>query len=386
MSLPMDLEQTGDQELLRETTARFIEDHTPLTKVRELIAGDAGVESDYLRDGAELGWFAMLVPEEFGGGSVSGNGVLDAAIIAEERGRFVQPGPFVPMNVVAFALATVGGEDQRAKVLPTLVNGEAIATWAVADSAGDWRPDRGVIATRRGADFLLSGSKGLVQDAHLADWILVTASGGPDTIEGGVEGTLQFLVPASTPGVSVRRLDGLDLTRRLSEVHFEGVEVPASALVGSAAGADEVIERQFQLALVLTVAESIGAMDRIFEVTVDYAKARTAFGRPIGSFQAIKHLLADTSLLLETSKAAAIAAARSVQLGGVEGAEAASIAKAYVGDCGVSLAQNCFQVFGGIGFTWEHDQHLYLRRLTTDAMLYGQPAWHRERICTIHGL
>ena len=137
--------------------------------------------------------------------------------------------------------------------------------------------------------------------------------------------------------------------------------------------------------MVLTVAEMVGAMDHDFHMALDYAKARTAFARPIGSFQAIKHLLADTSLLLEASKAAADAAASAVGRG-AGGAEVASMAKAFVGDSAIDLAQACWQVFGGISYTWEHDQHLYMRRLTTDAMLYGEPAWHRERICTLHGL
>jgi alkylation response protein AidB-like acyl-CoA dehydrogenase len=136
----------------------------------------------------------------------------------------------------------------------------------------------------------------------------------------------------------------------------------------------------------LTAAESIGAMDHDLALAVQYAKDRTAFGRPIGSFQAIKHLLADTSLMLEMSKGIAVAAARAVGTRQDDAAGVSSMAKAFVGDCGIDLAQNCFQVFGGIGYTWEHDQHLYLRRLTADAALYGDPAWHRERLCQVSGL
>jgi alkylation response protein AidB-like acyl-CoA dehydrogenase len=374
----MDLRLTDDQVLLRDTTARFIRESCDLVKVRDLSGGGRSADPAYLRQSAEIGWLANFVPEEFGGGSVSGDPVLDAVIIAEERGRVLQPGPFVPMNVAAYALAAGGTDDRRAELLPLLATGETIVTWALADKLGDWRPDSGVRATLTGGSYVLSGTKGLVQDADIADWVLITAAS-----DGGL---LQFVVPTDAPGLSVRALDGLDLTRRLCEVQFEGVELEPGALVGGAEDASGLIDRQLQLALVLTVAESVGAMDELFRMTLEYAKARVAFGRSIGSFQAIKHLLADTSFLLEGSKAVAIAAARSVQAAKANASELSGIAKAFVGESGITLAQNCFQVFGGIGFTWEHDQHLFLRRLTTDAALYGDASWHRERLCASRGL
>jgi alkylation response protein AidB-like acyl-CoA dehydrogenase len=181
-------------------------------------------------------------------------------------------------------------------------------------------------------------------------------------------------------------LDSLDVTRRFAEVRLAGVEVPPSSLVGPAGGAADRIAQQLAIACALTASESVGAMDTELGLTVQYAKDRIAFGRPIGSFQAVKHLLADTSLLLEMSKAITLAAARNVGTADGYGREAASMAKAFVGDSGIDLAQSCFQVFGGIGFTWEHDQHLYLRRLTTDAALFGDPTWHRERLCQLSGV
>jgi alkylation response protein AidB-like acyl-CoA dehydrogenase len=319
----------------------------------------------------------MLVPEEYGGGSVSGAGLSDAAVVATERGRVLQPAPFVPTNVVADALARAGSDDQRSKVLPALAAGESLGAWVVAGPGGGWEAGQAVRCQAGGQGFLLEGAGSLVQDAPLVDFFLVTAA--------SAEGLTQLLVPAGTPGLHVERLKSLDLTRRFYKVRFDGVELPESALVGALGGAGDAVERQLQVAAVLTVAEMVGAMDHDFQMTLDYAKARTAFARPIGSFQAIKHLLADTSLLLEASKAAADAAAAAVD-GGASGAEVASVAKAFVGDSAIDLVQACWQVFGGISYTWEHDQHLYMRRLTTDAMLYGEPAWHRERICTLHGL
>jgi len=391
----VDVDLTSDQDLLLQTTTRFIEAACPLTAVRQAIstgadAGATGTDAgatgatgpdagaEYRRQAAELGWFAMLVPEELGGGRVSNNGLLDASLIAEARGAGLQPGPFVGTNVVAHALAEEGSQDQQSKVLPLLLSGDESATWAVAGSAADGSPEAGVRARRETGGYVLSGTKAFVQDAHRSAWILVTAAG--DT------GPAQFLVPADATGVVIQRRDGLDLTRSFSEVRFEDAEVPAAALVGEYGGAAGLIERQLQIACVLTVAESIGAMDRDFDVAVQYAKDRTAFGRPIGSFQAMKHLLADTSLMLEMSKAMAGAAARAVGARRPDAGLVASMAKAFVGDCGVDVAQNCFQTFGGIGYTWEHDQHLFLRRITTDAALYGDPTWHRERVCQLSGL
>jgi alkylation response protein AidB-like acyl-CoA dehydrogenase len=184
----------------------------------------------------------------------------------------------------------------------------------------------------------------------------------------------------------VTPLDGLDITRRLCSVDFDTVEVEGSAVVGAPGGAAGTVERQRQIAVVLSLAESVGAMDQDFVVAVEYAKVRTAFGRPIGSFQGVKHMLADTSLVLETSKAMVTAAADAVQDASASADEVVSMAKAFVGDGGVELAHNCFQTFGGIGYTWEHDQHLYFRRLAVDAGLYGSPSWHREHLCQIHGL
>jgi alkylation response protein AidB-like acyl-CoA dehydrogenase len=378
----VDVDLSGDQELLLQTTNRFIESTCPLTEVRSLSAGNRDAGPEYRRQAAELGWFAFLVPEAHGGGSVSGNGPLDAALVATARGAHLQPGPFVGTNVTAYALAaaleTEAGNDDHAKVLARLVSGEEAASWAAAGPAGDWDAGHGVNAVKRGAGFPLSGVKTFVQDADGVDWFLVTAttSGGP----------AQFLLGRDTPGVRVVERDSLDLTRRFGDVHFDDVDVPAAAIVGAVGDPDGLVEHQLLLASVLTVAESVGAMDHVFSLALDYAKSRIAFGRPIGSFQAVKHLLADTSLELEMSKAMAQVAATRAGTGTDDAASVASMAKAFVGDCGIDVAQNCFQVFGGIGYTWEHDQHLFLRRLTTDAALYGDPAWHRERVCTLAGL
>jgi alkylation response protein AidB-like acyl-CoA dehydrogenase len=374
----VDFDATDDQKVLLDASSRFIQQAYPLARVRERAYSNIANAADYRRQAGELGWFSMLVPGELGGGNVSGNGVLDAALVAYKRGGMLQPGPFVGTNVVAYALSVAGNEGQREEVLPALMSGQQSASWAVSAPGGPAAMEAGVTAEFKGGSYQLSGSKIFVQDVDESCWLLVTAA-----INDGIS---QFLVPPGTPGVTVVALDALDISRRFSEVRFEGAQLPSSALVGVTGEASDLAARQSAIASVLTVAESVGAMDHDFEMTLQYAKDRIAFGRPIGSFQAIKHLLADMSLSLEMSKAISLAAAKSLGADDGYGLEAASMAKAFVGDCGVDLAQNCFQIFGGIGFTWEHDQHLYLRRLTTDAALFGDPVWHRERLCQLSGL
>jgi alkylation response protein AidB-like acyl-CoA dehydrogenase len=372
----MDLELSDDQELFRETTARFIDARCPIPRVRELADTSVAHDPALLGEAGELGWFALFVPEEDGGGTVSGSAVRDAVIVAEERGRFVQPGPFVATNVVAFALAREGTPEQQAAHLPALAAGTRTASWAF--TGRDGAPEVGAVQAATGDGYTVRGVAGLVSEAASAGVFLVSAADG--------DAVTQFVVDATTPGVSVVPLDGLDLTRRFADVRFDDVALPANAVLGAPGAGQASIDAQLDVAVALTVAESVGAMQRLAEITVDYAKARIAFGRPIGSFQALKHILADISLWAEVSTAAATAAADAVADGRPTASEIVSIAKAYVGDAGTDLAQMCLQVHGGIGFTWEHDLHFYLRRLAADRALFGDPEWHRERICRIHGL
>jgi alkylation response protein AidB-like acyl-CoA dehydrogenase len=362
--------------MLLDAATSFIDRTCPLTKVRERAYDDAAYADAYRRQAGELGWYSLLVSEDAGGGSVSDNGVEDAALVAYTRGRRLQPDPFVGTNVVAYALATDGNDEQRAKVLPSLLSGEAGGAWLISESG---RPvlDGPVQAQLTGETVELSGRASFVQHPGPDGWLLVTTatSAGPT----------QVVLPLDSPGVSLVPLSSLDVSRDFVEVRLDGVRLPASSIVGEPGAAADLVARQLALACVLTAAESVGAMDTDLTTAVTYAKERIAFGRPIGSFQAIKHLLADTSLALEMSKAVALSAARSVGTDDY-GLEAASIAKALVGESGIELGQNCFQVFGGIGYTWEHDQHLFLRRITTDASLYGDAAWHRERLCQLSGL
>lgn len=374
----MDLDISDDQEVFRATSQRFIKDTLPLPSVRKIVDETSEVDRGYLLKAAELGWFAMVVPEESGGGTISGHGVCDAAIVAEERGRALQPGPFVEMNVVASTIAIAGLHEAESKVLPELLAANQLATWAVNGPVGMFDPAAGVDVAWSGDTGHLRGRKILVQDAPAASWILVAARHR--------DGVSQFLVPTDVPGVRILRRGAFDQTRGLSDLVFDDVEIHRGMVVGQVGEAAAAINRQLDLACVLSCAESVGSMDVLFWETVEYAKSRTAFGRPIGSFQAVKHLLADTAVMLEQSKAISTAAARKLDLQEQDASEVVSAAKAFVSEAGVALAHNCWQVYGGIAFTWEHDFHLFLRRLTLNASLYGEATYHYERICRLNKL
>ena len=375
----MELQLTDDQQLFRETTRKYLESSAPLDTVRQL-AEDApiGFDLGWWRSGAELGWTSMLVPESAGGGSVSGEGVLDLALIAEEMGRLVSPGPLLATNVVAAALGAEGAGD-HADVLAGLIAGETIATWAIAEPGGHWSADGvALTATAQGDDFVLSGTKTAVEAANAAQYFLVAARTG-DTLS-------QFLVPAETAGLTVTPLESLDLVRRFGEVRFDNVVVPASAAVGAIGSAGPSIGRLLQYAGVIQCAEMVGALERVFEFTVEYSFDRYSFGRALASYQALKHRFADMKLYLESSHATAGGAARAVQDEAENADELVSVAKSFIADHGTAMIQDCVQMHGGIGVTWDHDIHLYLRRVAQDAALYGTPADHRERIATEIGL
>jgi alkylation response protein AidB-like acyl-CoA dehydrogenase len=377
--MPMELVLSQDQVLFRDTTRKFLESSSPLTVVRRLADDPAGFERDWWRRGAELGWTALLVPEELGGGSITGQGLLDLVLVAEEMGRLVAPGPLLPVNVVASALVASGTAEQRETVLPSLVAGELLATWCFAEPGGRW--DAGGVqleATSAADGFTLRGTKSPVEAAGQADHFLVTARTGG--------GLTQLLVPADTPGITVSPLESIDLVRRFGEVRFDDVRVPARAVVGEVGGAGPDVERQLQVALVIQCAETMGATDRVFTFTLEYAFDRYSFGRPIASYQALKHRFADMKLWLESGHATATACARAVQAGTDDAAELVSAAASYIGDRTPEIVEDCVQMHGGIGVTWEHDIHLYLRRVTLNRALYGAPDEHRERLATLLGM
>jgi alkylation response protein AidB-like acyl-CoA dehydrogenase len=376
----MDLELTDDQQLFLETTAKFIERTCPLATVREWAEKEpTGFRSDWWRQGAELGWTSLLVSEEDGGGSVSGHGLLDLTLVAEVMGQWVSPGPLVPVNLVAAALSEFGSEAQRTRYLPGLLSGETISTWCLAEPRHSGLPTEVTLAaTRQGDGFVLSGKKGPVEAGAEAGFFLVAA-----LVDGAVT---QFLVDADTPGVTVARAEGIDLVRRFATVSFDKVVLPAGAVLGDVGGAAEQIERLFELAVTLQCASMVGVTDRVLAFTIEYSFDRYSFGRPLASYQALKHRFADMKLWTEASLATAAAAARAVDARSEKAYELVSVAKSYIGDKAPGILQDCVQLHGGIGVTWDHDLHLYIRRVVLDRSLFGTPFEHRERIAQGLGL
>jgi alkylation response protein AidB-like acyl-CoA dehydrogenase len=388
----LDLTLNPEQSFFQETTRRFLESEAPLTKVRESIDDPAGFDRGWWRRGAELGWTAFLVPEDRGGGTLSGGGVADLAIVAEEFGRLVSPGPLHPTNLVAATLAASGTPEQQAEVLPGIVSGEAVATWCFYEPGRGWASTDVRLEARPTDDgFVLSGTKSMVEAAGEADWFLVSAR---STGDGGE--LVQFLVPRDAPGLEITPMNGLDLARRFGRVRFDGVALPRSARLGNGDAAGD-IERQLQIGAVLECAQMAGAADRVLEFTVEYAFDRYSFGRRLASYQALKHRFADMKLSLEATHATVSGASHAIdavanagnvtdRAHGARVAQLVSAAKVYVGDRVPELVQDCVQMHGGIGVTWEHDIHLYLRRATLARALYGTPDDHRERLATAAGL
>ncbi|MCW2511020.1 MAG: acyl-CoA dehydrogenase domain protein [Mycobacterium sp.] len=372
----MDLELTPDQDLLRDTTRKFLHATVPLSVVRAMADDPAGFDRGWWQRGAELGWTSLLVDEGRGGGSVSGAGLRDLALVAEEMGAMVSPGPLVATNVVAQTLSRDGSDELASQILSGLLAGASVAAWCVAEPGREITADAMTLRARReGAEFVLDGVKRPVDAGGQADWLLVTASGS--------DGPSQFMVPSSAPGLRITPLRGLDLVRKHAEIGFDGVRVPSSALVGELGGASPSFEAQLQTALVLQCAEMVGATDRVFDFTVQYAFDRSSFGRALASYQALKHRFADMKLWLESAHAITVDATRAVQDRAPDAGEVARIAKAYVAERCPELIQDCIQMHGGIGVTWDHDLHLYLRRVVTDRQTYGDPIHQREHVAIL---
>lgn len=374
----VNLDLSDDQELFVRTTQKFLATNWPMAAARRAMEDIDGFDRRMWLQGAELGWLSMLVTPDYGGGSLSGEGVSDLAMLAEEFGRSMLAGPVLPTNIVAFAVTTSGSDDLAKEFLPGLVEGTAIATWAVAEDDEQWGSEAvGLQAVPDGDGFRLTGVKSPVQDAHVADRILVSAS--------SPTGLTQFLLPAGAAGMSVVPLGSLDLARRFSRIDFEEVWVSGSAMVGPAGGAAGAVERQLALAVALQCAETVGATDRAFEMTLQYVKDRKAFGRPIGSYQALKHRLADMLQSLESAKAVTLAAIKAVQFD-ADASDLASLAKAYVAERCPVIVRECMQMHGGIGVTWEHDLHFFMRRVESNSAIYGGPDFHRDRLAHTLGL
>ena len=372
----MELDLTPDQEFFADTTAKFLDDKTTPSDLRALRHDPAGFTPAFWRQGAELGWTSLLVSEEDGGGSISGAGVRDLALVAHQFGRYAAPGPLVPTNVVAAAVSRRGSPSQKAAVLPGLLSGEAIAAWCWGEpSPHDRLGEVTATASVAGDGYVLNGRKGPVEAGAHADQLLVVANTD--------DGPVQLLLAATTPGVNIVPNEGLDLTRRFAEIEFDDVRVPADAIVGDGSTVADDLERQLQLANLIQLHEMVGSMEKAFEITMEWLFDRYSFGRSLASYQEIKHRSADMKAWIEAGHGIADAAARHVQDDDQRAGEYTSAGKAYLGVYGVDVLQDCVQMHGGIGVTFEHDLHLYLRRVVVDSLVYGTVNDHRQRLTSL---
>jgi alkylation response protein AidB-like acyl-CoA dehydrogenase len=368
---------TEEQEALRRTVRQFLSLCSSPDRVRAAMATEAGFDPEiWGRIAAELGLTSLIIPEAHGG---AGLGHVELALVMEEMGRALLCAPF--FSTVALAANALVLADSGAKadeILAAIAAGSATATLAYTEANGRWDA-RAVeaIAARSASDYLITGVKTHVIDGHTADWILVAAR-APGT--SGAEGVSLFVVPGRAGGVDRRPLPTMDATRKQAEIRLDRVRVPASSLVGGEGRGWSVIAETLDLACVALSAEQVGGMQRCLDMAVDYAKVRVQFGRPIGSFQAIKHKCADMLLRTESARSAAYYAGWAAATSAPDRAAAAATAKAYCSDAYFFCAAENIQIHGGIGFTWEHDAHLYFKRARASEALLGDAAYHRERV------
>ena len=363
----------ADAALFVATARAFLDKHASLTDVRALHADDRSYDPAWWRRAAELGWTALLVPDALGGGSVSGNPLRDLASIAEEIGRTVAPGPLHPVSTVLAGLVNADNHTDHADAIGALVAGNLVAAWAVDEPGRAFGPQEPLLAaTATAGGYRLDGAKDRVEAGPQADLLLVTARTD--------DGPRQFLVRADAPGVTVHRQRCVDLVKQYARVEFDAVHIADAAVVGSLSQTPTLISHQNHVAMVLQCAETVGILDTVLGMTIAWARDRHSFGRPLASYQALKHRFADMTMWLHACRAITAGAVDEVAAGNPDAGLWVSAAKSYLGEHAGPLVQDCVQLHGGIGVTWEHDLHIYLRRITLYRSMFGTPAEHHQAI------
>jgi alkylation response protein AidB-like acyl-CoA dehydrogenase len=355
---------TDEQQAIKATAHDFLASRFKSERVREIAAGEDGFDESGWREMAELGWAGLALPEQWGG---QGLGIVELAVLFEEMGYALAPSPLLSNTVAGLAIAAGGSDEQRERCLRPLADGELRIAPALIDAGSQAVPGRFEMAAGGDGDgVVLDGEKTLVADAASAHHFLVATADGR-----------RHLIDASAAGVTILPEEGIDLTRRLSTVRFEGVRVaPEDTLPGAA----EDYWPVFLRACVALAAESTGVAQRALEMSVAYAKDRQQFGRPIGAYQAVSHRCAQMLLETENSRSAVYGAAWAADAEPESLPLAAHMAKAYASDAGWRVPDAAIQVHGGIGFTWEHDLHFFLKRGRLNASMFGDARWHRERV------
>ncbi len=379
----MEFSFSEEQDELRRTARRFLEVASSPERVRAAMETERGYDPEVWEQlAAELGWTALTIPEEYGGLGMS---YLDLHPLMEEMGRALLCAPFFSTICLgANALLLGGSDEQKEKYLSDIAAGELTATLAFSEANGRWDAD-GIEATyeRDGDEIVLNGKKHYVVDGHTADLLIVAARCSGSR---GSEGVSLFVVPGDSQGLARSWVPTVDQTRRLASLSLNGLRLPGSALLGAEGEGWHVCESVLHLANTALAAEQVGGAEACLDMSVEYAKVRKQFGRPIGSFQAIKHTCADMLTRLESARSAAFYASALAGQGHKDLPEAAAAAKAFCSDAFFQCAGDNVQVHGGIGFTWEGDAHLFLKRAKASEALFGDATYHRARLADIVGL
>jgi alkylation response protein AidB-like acyl-CoA dehydrogenase len=371
----MMLGTTEEHDELRASVRRFLADKAPLPRVRELMETEDGTDAAvWQQAGAQLGLQGLAIPEAYGG---AGFTFAEQAIVLEEFGAALYGGPYLASAVLAAtAVGASPDEGARRDLLPGIASGETIATLAFTEDDGSWDPASiRMTAVKDGDAWKLDGHKSFVLDGHAAGLILVVAQTSA--------GLSLFAVSGTEAGLTRTSLPTLDQTRKLARLEFADV---AGRLIGSPGDAAAVLEHTLDVAAIALAAEQLGGAQRALDMAVEYAKIRHQFGRPIGSFQAIKHRCADLLLEVESLRSAVSYAAAAVTDSPAEVPVLAPLVKAYASEAYFHVAAENIQIHGGIGFTWEHDAHLYFKRAKSSELFLGDAAYHRERLAARIGL
>ena len=371
-----------EQELLRNTARKFFENECPSDTVRKLMETPEGMSAELWKKLAEQGWLGLIFPEPYDGMAL---GLVDLVVLMEEMGRAVAPGPYFSTVLLGgLAILEAGGEGQKKEWLPKIAAGDKRVALAWMEPSAQLGP-AGVTLTavEKGGKYTLSGTKLFVHDAHTADALVVAARTRPGA---GADGVSLFLLPKGTRGLEVTLLPTMDQTRKLCEVALSDVAVGPDALLGAPGAGWTPLARVLDRATVALCAEMCGGAQKVLDMTVEYAKIRQAFGRPIGSYQGVKHRAADMLVDVENSKSITYYAAWALDENAPEAPLAVSMAKAYVSDAYRRVAAAGIQLHGGIGFTWEHDLHLYFKRAKGSEFTFGDATHHRERVAQLVNL
>jgi alkylation response protein AidB-like acyl-CoA dehydrogenase len=366
-----------EQNLLQTTVAKFMADRCSTAFVREMMEDPNGYSPKMWKEMADLGWLGVNIPEEYGG---SGMGFFFLTVIAEQTGKALLPAPFLETATVAEAIVQGGSEVQKQEYLPRIAAGELIATLAIDEPEGFWTADAiQAQAVREGDGYRVTGTKLFVPYARAAGLILCAVRTGGEA----EEGVTLLLIDPKAQGVTAEDIPIMDETYRLCELKLDGVVVPPANVLGKEGRGWALFEQVRQKAALLAAADMVGGAGQAIHLIVEYSKMRQQFGQFIGSFQAIKHRCVDSWADMQGSQNTVYYAAWALDNEADDAQIAVSQAKAFASDTYAESTQKALQSFGGIGFTWEHDIHLFMKRARRLEMAFGDAAFHRERIASL---